>query len=341
MDHDVPFGNGRPEIRRVDSGQFGRRLRCHWRIVQVVITIDADKGKEDLAVQRTWNRIDVPFFELQFIAQEIADHARRRSGQFQTNSRPFSALLQALFDFHQEVFRIIINIQVSVASDAERFDFQNIAAQEESFCISGDDVFQEEELMAFMLLAGRRNAVRDLDDAVDDRRRDRQDSCLDRAVPLFAAQEDGQIQVQAGQKRKRMAGIDGHRRDDRVDFPSKEAFQPQPLIIIEGIDTDEVQAMILQLLLDIFIVAILVADQFMDHRLDGLELFLRRHAGNVDVLDPTFDEVLDAGDTDHEEFIQIRCSDGNEIQLFQQRVGWDDSFAQDPFIEFDPCTFTI
>ena len=120
-----------------------------------------------------------------------------------------------------------------------------------------------------------------------------------------------------------MAGIDGHRRDDRVDFPFKEAFQPQPLIIIEGIDTDEVQAMILQLLLDIFIVAILVADQFMDHRLDGLELLLQpRHA-------------------DHEEFIQIRCSDGNEVQLFQQRVGWDDSFAQDPFIEFDPCTFTI
>ena len=138
-----------------------------------------------------------------------------------------------------------------------------------------------------------------------------------------------------------MAGINGHRRNDRVDFPFKEAFQPQTLIIIEGIDTDEVQAMGLQLLLDIFIVAILVADQFMDHGLDGLELFLRRHAGNVDVLDTTFDEVLDAGDTDHEEFIQIRCSDGNEIQLFQQRVGWDDSFAQNPFIEFDPCTFTI
>ena len=58
-----------------------------------------------------------------------------------------------------------------------------------------------------------------------------------------------------------MAGIDGHGRDDRVDFPFKEAFQPQPLVIVKGIDTDEVQAVSLQLLLDIFIVAVLVADQ--------------------------------------------------------------------------------
>ena len=79
----------------------------------------------------------------------------------------------------------------------------------------------------------------------------------------------------------------------------------------------------------------------MDHGLDGFKLFLRRHAGDVDVLDPAFDEVLDAGDADHEEFIQVRRCDGNEIQLFQQRVGRDDGFAQDPFIEFDPCTFTI
>ena len=138
-----------------------------------------------------------------------------------------------------------------------------------------------------------------------------------------------------------MAGIDGHGRDDRVDFPFKEAFQPQPLVIVKGIDTDEVQAVSLQLLLDIFIVAVLVADQLMDHGLDGFKLFLRRHAGDVDVLDPAFDEVLDAGDADHEEFIQVRRCDGDEIQLFQQRVGRDDGFAQDPFIEFDPCTFTI
>ena len=83
MDHDVPFGNGRPEIRRVDGGQFRRRLRRHRRIAQVIVAVDADEGEEDLAVQGTRNRIDVPFFELQFIAQEVADHARRRSSQFQ------------------------------------------------------------------------------------------------------------------------------------------------------------------------------------------------------------------------------------------------------------------
>ena len=58
---------------------------------------------------------------------------------------------------HQEVFGIVVDIQVGVSGDAERFDFQDVAAQEEAFRISGDDVFQEEELMTFMLLAIRRN----------------------------------------------------------------------------------------------------------------------------------------------------------------------------------------
>ena len=341
MDHDVPFGNGRPEIGRVDGSQFRRRLRRHRRIAQVIIAVDADEGEKDLAVQRTGDGIHIPFFELQFVTQEVADHAARRRRQFQADSRPFAAFLQALFHFHQKILGIVVDIQVSVAGDAERCDFQDVAAQEEAFRIGGDDIFQEEELLAVMLFSGRGNAVRDLDDAVDDRRRDRQDSRLDGTVPLLAAQEDGQVQVQTGQERKRMAGIDSHGRDDGIDFPFKKAFQPQPLVIIESVDTNEMQAVGLQFLLDVAIIAVLVVDQFMDHFLDGIELFLRRHAGDIDVLDAAFDEVLDAGHADHEKFVQVRRGNGDEVQLFQQWIGRDDGFAQDPFIEFDPCTFTI
>ena len=49
MDYDVPFGNGRPEIRRVDGGQFRRRLRRHRRIAQVIVAVDADEGEDKIA----------------------------------------------------------------------------------------------------------------------------------------------------------------------------------------------------------------------------------------------------------------------------------------------------
>ena len=157
---DAHLGHARPAITFDVLFRYLTHLGYKVRYVRNITDVghlehDADEGEEDLAVQGTRNRIDVPFFELQFIAQEVADHARRRSSQFQADSRPFAAFLQALFDFHQEVFGIVVDIQVGVAGDAERFDFQDVAAQEEAFRISGDDVFQEEELMTFMLLASR------------------------------------------------------------------------------------------------------------------------------------------------------------------------------------------
>ena len=192
-----------------------------------------------------------------------------------------------------------------------------------------------------MGLAGGRDAFRHFDDAVDDRRRHGQDGRLHGAVPFLAAQEDGQVEVQAGEERERMARVDGHGGDDRIDFPFKEAFQPEALVVIEGIDADEVQAAGLQFALDIGIIAVLIGDELMDHGLDGIELFLRRHTGDIDMVDAAFDEVLDAGNADHEEFIQVGRGDGDEVQLFQKRIGRHDGFTQDAFVEFDPRTFTI
>ena len=102
------------------------------------------------------------------------------------------------------------------------------------------------------------------------------------------------------------------------------------LVFVEVVDADKMNAVILQFLLNTIVIAVLVGDELVDHGLDGIELFRRSHAGNIDMFDTAFDEVFDAGDADHEEFIQVRRRNGNELQLFQQRVRRNDGFAQKP-----------
>ena len=104
--------------------------------------------------------------------------------------------------------------------------------------------------MTFGLLAYGRYALRDFDDAVDDRRRHRQNGRLDRRVAVLAAKEDGQVQVEAGQERERMAGVDSHGRNDGIDFTAEELVEPHVLVFVEVVDADKMNAVILQFLLN-------------------------------------------------------------------------------------------
>ena len=138
-----------------------------------------------------------------------------------------------------------------------------------------------------------------------------------------------------------MARVDGHGRDDRIDFPLEHAVEPFLLFVVELSRRDEAHAFVFQLLLDALEVFVLVLHLFVDHGLDGVELFLRRHAGNIEVMDAAFDEVLHASHADHEEFVQVGRGDGHKAKLFHKRVGRSDGFAQYTFIEFDPRAFAV
>lgn len=62
---------------------------------------------------------------------------------------------------------------------------------------------------------------------------------------MLAAKEDGQVQIQAGQERERMAGVNGHGRNDGIDFAAEELVEPHMLVFVELVDTDKVNAVIL------------------------------------------------------------------------------------------------
>ena len=218
--------------------------------------------------------------------------------QFQADSGAFSALFQRLDYFGQQIFCVVIDVQICITSYAERRRLQDLATQEKPFGKGAEDVFQKEEALFPCAILHRYG-----DDAVQYRRRHRQDSCLYAVIPFAAAQENSQVKAQAAEEGKGMARIDSHRRDDRVNFPFKVAFKPHKLFFIQLFRRNKTQAFTSQTLAQALQIRILLVYLFMYHRFDCIELFLRRHTGNIVMIQFTFDKVFNTGYADHKKFI--------------------------------------
>ena len=87
---------------------------------------------------------------------------------------------------------------------------------------------------------------------------------------------------------------------------------------------------------------ILLGEHLADHLADAFELEARRHAVGASAVRQTgLDLLLDAADADHEEFVEVRCEDGQELEPFQQRHARIAAFLQDPTIEFEPAQVAV
>jgi hypothetical protein len=54
-----------------------------------------------------------------------------------------------------------------------------------------------------------------------------------------------------------------------------------------------------------------------------------------------FDELLEGGDADFEEFVEVRADDGEEFEAFEERLGGILGLFEDALVEFEPAEFTI
>ena len=150
-----------------------------------------------------------------------------------------------------------------------------------------------------------------LDEAAENGDRHRQDGEADFLV-LGALEVDGEVEALARQEREGVRGVDAHRRDDRIDLALEEFGQPELLLGVEVFGPDEVDAVRRELRERRLEVAVDVAHLVVRDAADGVHLTLRRQAADVVMVDAALDEVLEAGDADHEEFVEVGAADGDE-----------------------------
>ena len=137
--------------------------------------------------------------------------------------------------------------------------------------------------------------------------------------------------------------IDGQRRQHGKDFAAKDVAQVLLLLLGQILDAAQKDAFLFQGGQQFAAQALIgLGNIWLTVWPDLLELFARRHAvGPGADADARLHLLLQAADAHHEEFIEIRGENGQELDPFQQRHRRILGLLQDPAIELQPAQLAV
>ena len=87
--------------------------------------------------------------------------------------------------------------------------------------------------------------------------------------------------------------------------------------------------------------AIALGQQFLDLTADCDQLRRRAHTIGPGFGRSGFDLSNESGHADHEELVQVRAEDGEELQSFQKRIRFILRFIQNPVLKREQAEFAI
>ena len=82
--------------------------------------------------------------------------------------------------------------------------------------------------------------------------------------------------------------------------------------------------------------AVQTRDELMRPGADGRQLLLRRHAAQIGRRTVLVDRLLQAGDADHEELVEVRRGDRRELDALEQRIRRVGRFLEHALVEGEP-----
>ena len=173
-----------------------------------------------------------------------------------------------------------------------------------------------------------------------DKRRQWNDAHMVVAITL-RHQIDRDRETEIGDERKRMGRVHGQRRQDREDVRTEIGIQFGPVLLVQVLDAEHVDAFGMQLLLQAAPPRLLFRDQLQRGVLDPLHLFGRRQAILAGLHHPGPDLFPQAGIAHHLELIEIAGRNRQEPQSFQERMIVIGGFFQDAPIELKPGEFPV
>ena len=301
VDEHVLLADGLPDVLRLARGKLDRRLRHEGLVAQRIVAAEVGERREEGAAERPVNRVDVELVELELLLERLARLLRARFGDLEAHGRALAPLLEGFLDFEQQVVDVLADVEVGVARDTERRRLEDLVAGEEALGEVAQDVLKVEVVLE----------LRYLDEAAEDGYRHGQDGEADFPV-LGALEVDGEVEALARQEGEGVRRVDAHRRDDGEDLALEEFRQPELLLGVEVCGLDEVDAVLFELGERRLEAAVDVVHLLVGDAADGVHLALRCQSADVVVLDAALDEVLESGDADHEELIEVGAADGDE-----------------------------
>ncbi len=139
-----------------------------------------------------------------------------------------------------------------------------------------------------------------------------------------------------------MARIDGQRREDGVDLVAKEIPGPRCVMAGEICDIPDEDVVFREGGEDFLVPKpVNCLGHLVDELLDGVEDLGRGHAVGPDVRGAAVDLLLDAGDANLEELVEVRRENREELHAFHEGLPAVLGLFEDPPVELEPAQFPV
>ncbi len=292
-------------VRRL--GQAGRR---HGRpaLAVEVGAVEGVDAPQPAQVERRPDTEDAVGADLELGGQQVGQVLAHVGLDLEPESLAEAAAAQLHLDRDQQVVRLVLlEGEVGVAGDPEGVVVADRHAREERVQVGRDDLLQGHEALAVGHDDEARQGRRHLDPG---------DAALARGRVLHL---DHEVERQVRDVGERVAGIDGQRREDRVDLALEDLDEVLAVLVVERGPTGEADAGVGQARHDqVQEDVVLAADELLDAGPDHGELLAGAQAVDRAGAHAGSDLVLERGDPDLVELVEQLGEDGEELGPLQQ-----------------------
>ena len=302
----------------VRVGKFPDRCRC---ISLRLICIESRKSvnfHQECQIDRSGNIEYVLLRYIEFLNKDFQKPFIDALSDLKSNNFTPLALLKLFLDFFQKILSLVlIHIQFRVPHDAIRISAEHSVMLEKLTDIFADDFFEQNDDFVPVFRIGKVDQSRKYSRHLHGREFER----LFLLLGFLLGNQSTDIESLVADKRERTGRVHRHRCEDRINTRLKVFIEIcalrfcKFLIVgndlqsgfLKGRDKRTVQRIVL------------ISHKCMHSLGNCTELFGRCHPRNVFFGVSGMDLILQGGHADHIEFIQIRCSDTEELCSLEQR----------------------
>ena len=281
------------------------------------MAVQAGDAEQPGQVDRAVDLVQLALAQVELAQQVVGQVRRAVVGHLQAHRVTVAARQQLAAQRAGQVLDVLVQRQVGVARQAKLVAALDAHAMEQVVGMGVDHRGEEHEVVARAAdLLG--NADQPWQQAR--RRQDRQAGIAAEGVHAF--QLDDEVQALVHQQRERVSRVQADRRHDRRDLLAEVATHPGldlggPLPAANETDLLLGQFGQQHIMED----RVLAGDLLMHHLANARQRLVRLQAVGAGLLAGEVDLLLQAGNADLEELVQVAGEDQQELQTLQQRVG--------------------
>src|SRR3954447_19424906 len=279
------------------------------RVAQIGVAGQLDDLPQVREIQQPVDDVDLARLDLERLDELVAQRLAHLAVDLETHDLAEPAPAQLGLDRAQQVVGLVGDVEVGVARDAEEAVVDDLHPGEERVEVGGDELLERDEGGA---LARGDEARQQLLGHLAARE--------GRHLRLRVAHEDGERQRQVRDVGERAPQTDRQRREDREDLAPEALVERLALVGADLVHADDADVVLGQGRAHLVLRAARLALVELEDALAQLVDDLRRRAPvGTGVVQPGVDLVVQPGDADGEELVEVGGEDGEELQALHER----------------------